>query len=73
MAGAKATTRNGLNQPTAVNSVATSSDPRGNLTFDGVKGFTFDTANRLTGTGSSSLSYDPPMSEKIKEAPPTAR
>ena len=72
MAGAKAITRNGLNQPTAVNSVATSSDPRGNLTFDGVKGFTFDTANRLTGASSSTLSYDPPKSEKIKGAPPTA-
>lgn len=58
-AGGQAITRNGLNQPTAINSVATSSDPRGNLTFDGVKGFTFDTANRLTGTGSSSLIYDP--------------
>ena len=55
MAGAKAITRNSPSQPTAVNSVATSSDPRGNLTFDGVKGFTFDTANRLTGASSSTL------------------
>ena len=56
---AQAITRNGLNQPTTVNSVAATSDARGNLTFDGARGFTFDAANRLTGTGSSTLSYDP--------------
>ena len=58
-AGSQTITRNGLNQPTAVNSAAASSDARGNLTSDGVRSFVYDSANRLTGTGSSTLSYDP--------------
>lgn len=57
--GGQTTTRNGLNQPTTVNSVATSSDPRGNLTFISGRAFTYDSANRLTASGSSPLSYDP--------------
>jgi len=58
-AGSQTITRNGLNQPTAVNSVAASSDARGNLTSDGVRSFVYDSANRLTGAGSSTLAYDP--------------
>ncbi|MBX3476297.1 MAG: RHS repeat protein [Brevundimonas sp.] len=48
-AGAQALTRNGLNQPTSVNSVAMSSDARGNLTNDGTRAYTYDSANRMTG------------------------
>ncbi|MBX3476304.1 MAG: RHS repeat-associated core domain-containing protein [Brevundimonas sp.] len=58
-AGAQALTRNGLNQPTSVNSVAMSSDARGNLTNDGTRAYAFDSANRMTGTGTSTLAYDP--------------
>ena len=52
-------TRNGLNQPVTIDGVSASSDARGNLTSDGVKSFVYDSANRLTGAGSSTLSYDP--------------
>ncbi|MBX3476300.1 MAG: DUF4265 domain-containing protein [Brevundimonas sp.] len=58
-AGAQALTRNGLNQPTSVNSVAMSSDARGNLTHDGTRAYSYDSANRMTGTGTSTLAYDP--------------
>ncbi|MBX3476298.1 MAG: hypothetical protein KF910_01705 [Brevundimonas sp.] len=58
-AGTQALTRNGLNQPTSVNSVAMSSDARGNLTNDGTRAYTYDSANRMTGTGTSTLAYDP--------------
>ncbi|MBX3476299.1 MAG: RHS repeat-associated core domain-containing protein [Brevundimonas sp.] len=58
-AGTQALTRNGLNQPTSVNSVAMSSDARGNLTHDGTRAYSYDSANRMTGTGTSTLAYDP--------------
>ncbi|MBX3476302.1 MAG: RHS repeat-associated core domain-containing protein [Brevundimonas sp.] len=35
------------------------SDARGNLTNDGVRAYAFDSANRMTGTGTSTLAYDP--------------
>jgi len=58
-AGTQTVTRNGLNQPVTIDGVSASSDARGNLTSDGVKSFVYDSANRLTGTGSSTLSHDP--------------
>ena len=59
IASRQTVTRNGLNQPVTIDGVSASSDARGNLTSDGVKSFVYDSANRLTGTGSSTLSYDP--------------
>lgn len=58
-AGTQTITRNGLNQPVTVDGVSAGSDARGNLTSDGVKSFVYDSANRLTGAGSSTLSHDP--------------
>ena len=58
-AGTQTVTRNGLNQPVTIDGVSASSDARGNLTSDGVKSFAYDSANRLTGAGASTLRHDP--------------
>jgi YD repeat-containing protein len=60
--GAVAATVNGLNQTATAGGVTQSWDGNGNLTSDGVRAFTYDPENRLTGvTGpqSVSLTYDP--------------
>jgi len=50
---------NGLNQYTAWGPQAVTHDPRGNMTSDGVTTYSYDIANRLTGTGDGAgLSYD---------------
>lgn len=58
-------TANGLNQYQAVNGVAYSYDANGNLTWDGVRTYTYDIENRLilatagAGRPSVTLTYDP--------------
>lgn len=52
----------GLNRDAAIAGSAGGYDARGNLTFDGVRSFTYDLENRLlseSGPTSASLSYDP--------------
>ena len=52
----------GLNRDAAIAAVSGGYDPRGNLTFDGTRTFTYDEENRLTsetGPATASLGYDP--------------
>jgi RHS repeat-associated protein len=52
----------GLNRDAAVAAVSGGYDARGNLTFDGVRTFTYDLENRLTqvsGPSAMTLTYDP--------------
>lgn len=59
-AGATAYSNNNLNRVTSVGGTAVSYDANGNITHDTTRAFTYDAANRLTGTngGTSTLNYD---------------
>jgi RHS repeat-associated protein len=50
---------NGLNQSVSAAGVTLTWSPQGNLTNDGTRTYAYDAANRLTGTGSSVLTWDP--------------
>jgi RHS repeat-associated protein len=56
---ATAYANNGLNQNTLVGGVTLTWNTQGNLTSDGVRTFSYDAANRLTGTTGSALTWDP--------------
>lgn len=59
-AGVTAYSNNNLNRVTSVGGTSVSYDANGNITHDTTRAFTYDAANRLTGTngGTSTLSYD---------------
>jgi RHS repeat-associated protein len=60
VAGTLATPSDRLNQLASVGAAAATHDPRGNMTSDGTRMFTYDSENRLiSGSGGNTLAYDP--------------